>query len=801
MSYARPTLWTHRWSPILVAAALALEPAAMAAQQRPAFELSIANIMRGPEVYGREPQRVRWSADGRHIYFYWNAPGTKWSEPLRPYRVRAVAGAAPEALSEAQLDSAGALFADGSFSRDRRRKIAAHEGDLYLVDTRLGTVTRLTETVVIEANPTITGDGSAAYFVRDNNVFYIDLARFYVRQVTDVRTGPAPRDSTYAGQRGALRDQQRELFDAIRERTRLDSLARLERRAHEALQPKPLYLAATERVGQLSVSPNGSALLITTSVPAPASRQTDVPQYVTASGYTEELRVRTKVGDDQSSGRIAFLPLKGGEVKWLRVIPGDSTRPPAQAFSAGWNDAGDAAIIVATARDYKTRYIHRVDLQGALSTIDVLRDTAWVLSGCGGTNACGSAAGWLEGNRMWFTSEADGFAHLYSANADGSDKRQLTSGRWEVLDVALAPDKRAFYLTTSEASPFDAQLYRMGVAGGARTRLTTQPGAHAAVVSPDGQWLADVHSQSNKPPELYLARNAPDAALAQLTTSTTPEFRSYPWLTPEIVRVPASDGVMVPARIYRPRDVGAQPNGAAVIFVHGAGYLHNVVNYWSPYPREYMFNHFLATRGYVVLDVDYRGSAGYGRDWRTAIYRHMGGRDLQDHVDGSRYLQKELGISPERIGIYGGSYGGFITLMALFTEPKQFGAGAGLRSVTDWAHYNHPYTAQILNTPERDSVAYRRSSPIYFAEGLEDPLLIAHGMVDVNVHFQDVVRLAQRLIELRKENWELAVYPVEDHGFVRPDSWTDEYTRIFKLFERYLGASRESRTSNDAGRR
>jgi len=786
--------------PLALALALAFAlPALVPAQQRPAFELTIPSIMRGPEVYGREPQRVRWSADSRVIYFYWNEPGTKWSAPLQPYRVRAAAGAQPEKLTEAQLDSAGPLFADGSYTRDRRTKVLSYEGDLYVVDTRTGAIKRLTQTVVTESNPTITGDGAGAYFVRDNNVFYIDLTRFFVRQITDVRTGRAPNDSTYAGQRGTLRAQQQELFDALRERARLDSITRADRKAHEALQPTPLYLAEGERVGQLSVSPSGSALLITTVVTAPDARQTDVPQFVTSSGYTEDLRVRTKVGDEQSNGRIAFMPLGSGQVKWLKVIPTDTVRAPSQAFSAGWNDAGDAAIIVATARDYKSRFIHRVDQAGTLSTIDVLRDTAWVLSGCGGTNACGTAAGWLDGNRMWFTSEADGFAHLYTSQADGSDRRQLTSGKWELLGVSLSPDKRTFYLTTSESSPFDAQLYRMGASGGARARLSTKAGSHAATPSPDGQMIADVYSFSNKPPELYLARNAPGAELAQLTTSPTAEFRSYPWLAPEIVRIPASDGVMVPARIYRPRDLNAQPNGGAVIFVHGAGYLHNVHNYWSSYAREYMFHHLLASRGYVVLDVDYRGSAGYGRDWRTAIYRHMGGRDLQDQVDGSRYLQKEFGISPERIGIYGGSYGGFITLMALFTEPKQFGAGAGLRSVTDWAHYNHPYTAQILNTPEKDSVAYRRSSPIYLAQGLEDPLLIAHGMVDVNVHFQDVVRLAQRLIELRKENWELAVYPVEDHGFVRPDSWTDEYTRIFKLFERSIGA-REARASNNGGR-
>jgi dipeptidyl aminopeptidase/acylaminoacyl peptidase len=259
--------------------------------------------------------------------------------------------------------------------------------------------------------------------------------------------------------------------------------------------------------------------------------------------------------------------------------------------------------------------------------------------------------------------------------------------------------------------------------------------------------------------------------------------------------VPASDGVNVPARIYKPEQVGATANGAAVIFVHGAGYLQNVHTYWSSYFREYMFHHYLASKGYVVLDLDYRASAGYGRDWRTAIYRHMGGRDLQDQVDGSRWLQRTLGVSAERVGIYGGSYGGFITLMALFNHPKDFGAGAALRSVTDWAHYNHPYTGNILNEPHQDSTAYRRSSPIYFAEGLEDPLLIAHGMVDVNVHFQDVVRLSQRLIELGKTGWELAVYPVEDHGFVRPDSWTDEYRRIFELFERSIGAAAAARAT------
>ena len=161
-------------------------------------------------------------------------------------------------------------------------------------------------------------------------------------------------------------------------------------------------------------------------------------------------------------------------------------------------------------------------------------------------------------------------------------------------------------------------------------------------------------------------------------------------------------------------------------------------------------------------------------------------KDLSDYVDARQWLIDNKGINEEKIGIYGGSYGGFITLMALLTEPGKFKCGAAIRSVTDWAHYNHAYTSNILNTPELDPEAFRKSSPIYFAENLEDRLLILHGMVDDNVQYQDVVRLAQRFIELGKKNWDLVGYPIEPHGFKETSSWVDEYGRILKMFNEEL---------------
>jgi dipeptidyl aminopeptidase/acylaminoacyl peptidase len=242
---------------------------------------------------------------------------------------------------------------------------------------------------------------------------------------------------------------------------------------------------------------------------------------------------------------------------------------------------------------------------------------------------------------------------------------------------------------------------------------------------------------------------------------------------------------MVRARVFKPGNFAR--GGPAVIFVHGAGYLQNVHRAWtSSYAHEYLFHNLLREHGYMVIDIDYRGSAGYGRDWRTAIYRHMGGKDLDDQVDAAHWLVSQYGVDSKRIGIYGGSYGGFITLMAMFTQPDVFAAGAALRPVVDWANYNNGYTSNILNPPQKDADAYRQSSPIYFAQGLKGALLICHGMVDTNVHFQDTVELVQKLIELRKTNWDVAFYPVENHGFVEPTSWADEYKRIFDLFEKNL---------------
>ncbi|HET9982782.1 MAG TPA: prolyl oligopeptidase family serine peptidase [Longimicrobiales bacterium] len=791
----------------------ALVPAAARAQAPPAFDLSVLNIMRGPELVGEPPQQVAWSDDGRWIFFRWKPGGRPWSEEPALYRAPA-AGGAPERLSDAAADSLGILAQPGDISADRRWRVSAFRGDLYRIDRRSLAVLRLTDTRATESDPVFSGDGRTVYFLRGGegpgNVFALGLRDGGLRQLTDLRVGSAPDEKKPEGQRKYLEEEQKELLEHLRlqaaRKAHEDSL----KKAREAREPKTTYLEKDERVLGLAVDPSGRWAAVEIGKPAKDARKAIVPDYVTLSGYTEPKEVRTKVGDAEEEGRLGLVDLGTGAVTWLDPAadaPAADTadRPRhgrfATAHFLGWTPAPDPdgaarpalGLVATVSYDYKDQWLGVLDPKtGKVTVVAHDHDDAWIGGPC--ETWAERCAGWLpNGRTIWFLSERDGYSHLYQVGADGQGLAQITRGAWEVVRAVVSPARDRFFLTTSEGSPFEQHVWTMALRGGPRTRITPAGGLSDATVAPDGKRLALVRSLANRPPELFLAEARAGAPLRQVTTSPTAAWLSYHWIEPEIVTFNARDGVEVPARIYRPRDVGARPNGAGVIFVHGAGYLHNVTRGWSTYSREYMFHHLLASRGYTVLDVDYRGSAGYGRAWRTAIYRHMGGKDLTDQLDGLRYLGEHEGVDVSRVGIYGGSYGGFITLMALFTEPKAFAAGAALRAVTDWAHYNHWYTHRILNLPQGDTLAYRQSSPIYFAEGLERPLLIAHGMVDTNVHFQDVVRLAQRLIELHKTNWDMAVYPVESHGFIEPASWADEYRRILALFDTYLPGTARSK--------
>ncbi|HSU17872.1 prolyl oligopeptidase family serine peptidase [Longimicrobium sp.] len=756
----------------LAVAATASAQTAAPARTAPAFELTVASIMRGPLLVGRSPDEVRWSADSRAVWYRWREPEAR-DTATHLYRV-AAEGGAPVAVADTAAFWA-APAETGRWTAARTRRAEERSGDIFVVDAD-GRTRRITQTPARERGAHLSPDGRTVYFLSSNNVWAVDVdGGGPVRQITDLRTDDAPKQDTTKGQRGYLENQQRELFGVIRDRR----AQRLHGQEVDSLRRgvPPVYLGKNSTVASAEVSPSGRYLLLGVGQRVEGEKAVIVANFVTESGYTDTLKVRGKVGEVQAFQRAAMVDLATGRVSWIEP---EAKERKLTLTALSWSPRSDRALLMGIPADYKDRWIYVAGPDAKTTTIDHIHDDAWV----GGPGFF--SAGWLPDERVWFVSERTGWAHLYTVGATGGDARAVTAGRWEVRDVQLSRDGRTFFVATSETHPGEQNLYAVSADGGARTRLTPLDGWTDAQVSPDGRWIALLRSTADAPPELYLMPNRAGAQPRQVTRSTTAEFRTGPWIRPQVVEVPTRDGQTAYARIYRPRELGAQPNGAAILFVHGAGYLQDAHRGWSTYYREYLFNHLLASRGYTVMDVDYRGSAGYGAAWRTGIYRHMGGKDLDDEVDAARWLVANEGVDAKRIGMYGGSYGGFMTLMALFTQPDVIRSGAALRSVTNWANYNHGYTSRILNLPQDDSVAYRQSSPIYFAEGLKGDLLMLHGMVDTNVNFQDIVELNQRLIELGKTHWELAVYPVEDHGFVRPESWTDEYRRILELFERTL---------------
>lgn len=775
--------------------------AGFAAAQIPANRsaLRIEDIMQGEKFVGYLPENPVWSEDGKTLYFSWNPE----MDTLRSLYKAGLDGGAPQRV---ETEEEKTLARGGEYNRDRTKKVFAGNGDIFLLEIASGKALPVTQTLASEFSPRFSGDETQVIYQTGDNLFAWDIATGATRQLTQFIRGAKREEPRKSSQDEWLEADQLALFEVLRER-KAEKEAR-ERRAKslEPKRPREFYYGE-KNLGNLQISPDlrFATFRLTTRARA---KQAQMPDYVTQSGFTTSQDTRAKVGAGQDTHEMGIYDTERDTIYFVNTkdVEGIFDKPaflaeyhrdtlpwknlyekPREVFFQGpfFSEDGKAAVILRS-QDNKDRWIMLLDLPtGKLRLLDRQRDEAWIGGpGTGGFGG-GSNIGWMADNRsLWFQSEATGYSHLYAVDVENGERKTLTQGRFEILSASLSRDKDRFFISANAEGPHQQHFYHMPANGGKLEKITSARGGHEVVMSPDEKYLAVRYSYSNKPWELYLMENRPGAPIRQVTQSTTEAFRRYSWRDPEIVYFTARDGVQVPARLYRP----AKPakGGPAVIFVHGAGYLQNVHHWWSSYYREFMFHNFLADNGYTVLDIDFRASAGYGRDWRTAIYRHMGGKDLSDQVDGARFLASRYGVDPKRIGIYGGSYGGFITLMAMFTEPGVFRSGAALRSVTDWAHYNHPYTANILNTPQEDSLAYRRSSPIYHAEGLQGDLLILHGMVDANVHFQDVVRLSQRLIELGKDRWEMAVFPLEDHGFATPSGWTDEYKRIFGLFERTL---------------
>ncbi|MBO1254854.1 S9 family peptidase [Alteromonas sp. 5E99-2] len=779
------------------------------------FPLTLKQIMADPDWLGRQPEKPRWSVVGKQIVY----SRKKESSPLKALLKSHVSE--PENVSSISDEEMHLYVSDAQAMSADKTWLAWTFGDSLFVKYKTN------EAVIVRQ-----GSHYSNLLWTTTNSLLVQMGDKIVS--IDPETGSesvvfswsfSPDPNLVLPPADYLAEEQIKLIGYI-EKTREDkfkkrSQQRMLAENSSAYGVEKVYFQSNKQLVSVRVSPLLNYAIVVTEGKKKYRNDSDImPHYIQENGRIKAESVRQRVADatpdnddvwlvdlnTMTKKHLSFSSLPGYNDDVLATEKSENAQVKGDIYqtnrlprpitllrnwynsepSIRWHVSGEHVALMLEAWDNKDRWITTVDFNDKkLVTQHRQSDEAWI-------NYAYNDFGWLNTSAtLYYLTEETGYSQL-NVKALGQNAVALTRGEFTVDNMTPTLDGEFIYYTANKQHPGVYEVFKVNTRTGEHQQITYLEGMSSYLLSPDENHLLLTHSKLNQPPELYLKAtqiaNPKEVKAKRITHTVSDEFNAISWTIPAIVPIASSNtDADIYSRVYLPENVHNGEPRRAVVFTHGAGYLQNAHKGWSSYFREYMFHSLLVQQGYVVLDMDYRASKGYGRDWRTANYRNMGKAEIEDLKDGVDWLIENANVDRHRVGTYGGSYGGFLTLMSLFKAPDLFQAGAALRPVTDWAHYNTGYTANILNLPSIDPIAYQRSSPIYFAEGLQKPLLINAPMVDSNVFFADVVRLVQRLIELEKTHFfETAIYPVEPHGFVQPSSWLDEYTRIYALFEENL---------------
>ncbi|MGI8495355.1 MAG: prolyl oligopeptidase family serine peptidase, partial [Pyrinomonadaceae bacterium] len=748
--------------------------------------LTVRDIMAEPGLSGMRPESEKLSPDGKLVVYAWNAEG---KEPRNLYVV-STNGGTPQMIVDAEKNyetrtaapegklNYGLIVRDDfvkgreknlggtDFSPNSKRLLFSQNSDIYVVE-----IDSSKTPAAVFAPRRITrtqGSESSARWLDDSTILYQSNGNFYALNIEQT------------------------------------ALVQLTKEANPAAYIGVSSLVSTDD-GKLA------AYIVSDSS---KQRQLFVPNYLDEFVQTPSVR------RGFSEQKVLATTTDGSREK-----PFEIKLPKAEGASyirnVKWAADNASLTVDRVDKDTKRRQLFYVYNVGGkdekVITITEETDEKWI----------GGLSRIIEPNpkdagQILFASERDGYNHLYLATLEktqpqpnptgeirtenASDSgftgtvslKQLTKGNYEVDWAKWRPNGAQAVFSSTEANTAEREFYIYDLKTNKKSIVPSNEkgmkGSAQISEKGDSDTLFFEYSTWKQPTDFYAQRICPECRglnyPTRLTDSVPAKFSNMKWNAPQFISFAAKDGKTIPAKIYLPENFDRTKKYPMVFFVHGAGYLQNVINGWNNYYREFMFNQLLTNKGYVVLDIDYRGSAGYGRDFRTDVYDFLGGLDYQDHLDAIDFAVKNYAVNPDKIGVYGGSYGGFMAEMLVFRAPEKIAAAAALRPVADWRNYfaSSPiYTVERLGFPDKNPEGYKRSSPISYAENLKKPLLILHGLVDDNVPAQDSVQLVEKLIRLEKTPYfESMFYPAESHGFTRPSSWTDEYTRILTFFEKHL---------------
>jgi dipeptidyl-peptidase-4 len=482
-----------------------------------------------------------------------------------------------------------------------------------------------------------------------------------------------------------------------------------------------------------------------------------------------------QAGENNPEVRLGVVTARGGATKWLDV--GDTVKSYLIA-RAGWTADSKNVYVVRTNRiqNQLDFLLYGVD-SGKSRTVYKESDNYWV-------NVEGDPLFLKDGKHFLWTSERDGFRHLYLYALDGGAPTQLTKGAWEVTDVLAFEESagRIWYRST-ETGPLERQLYSVQADGSGKRRITAGEGNHRVWMAPAGGAFLDAYSNLSSPPEWTL-RGADGEAVATYRAAGRRALDEFDLRPTEVVKFTGKDGTLFYGRLIKPAGFDPAKKYPVVVDVYGGPHAQSVRNTWPGVGMDQVFAH----DGYVVWEMDNRGTSGRGHAFESAVFRNLGVQELADQREGIQYLISLGFVDARRIGVTGWSYGGFMTLNSMLNAPDLFHAGFAGAPVTNWLNYDTIYTERYMGVPKDSGEAYARTAMPAKAEALVGKLMIAHNFEDDNVLFQNTAQMISAL-EAAGKRFELALYPQKTHGVGGASARQMESTML-DFFERSLAPAR-----------
>lgn len=629
-----------------------------------------------------------------------------------------------------------------SFSASGRYALYSFGGDIYLFDTALSLFTRVTDTPSEEIGARFSPNGEMIAYVRDHNIYVYDLVRKTERPLT--------RDGSETLLNGEL----------------------------SFMYGEDVF---NRDASELWWSPDSEAL---------AYLQIDVSG-VTEFRYDDFKPFNPRVikqryplvGEKIETARVGIAELRSGLTTWV-----DSTgRPDEYVVHADWLPGSRRLSVQTLNRDQDVMDLYFADRETGRTT-HILQETdeAWI-------NGSDDLYFLKDGKRFIWSSERDGYKHLYFYSADGRLLNQITKGDWAVRApfqtsywsgrsvVAIDEKTETLYFTGLEKSPQQRHLYKIRLDGSGMQRLTKEDGFHSVTFSPDGQSYFDLYSTVSTPPSLYLCRNE-GASRHLLAGPNSDVLAGFDIQYPELFTVAADDGFALPAQLLKPKDFDPKKKYPVVMYHYGGPSAPLVLNIWQ---GMNLFHQVLLDNGYLVFTVDNRSATAINKTLeRTILHQMVGPSELKDLLAGAKWLKSQPYVDPDRVGIWGWSYGGCMTLLAL-TRSQEFKAGIAVAPVTDQRFHEPKWAEFSMRRPQDRLEDWEAVSLLRYAKDLHGRLMIVHGTYDDNVRIQNTWAFVDALVQAGK-NFDMMIYPMRKHGIADRPARINLFNKMVEFWTRNL---------------